>query len=159
MPTPVPTSEKYLDIEGFATFCAAWHTLTLAPIERRLDVRGSDLVIPKAPGVKANPRRPTGSERTIPMNFFGDYDCEGNRNTDPAAGLEANLDLFQETVVDPFQTGVLHLATATLHRWDGSTASAEIRVEDFGWDELSDSVAVAELVLFIPYTSFFAVAS
>lgn len=154
MPTPVPTMPKYLDIDGFALFCAAWHTETLAPIERRLDVRGSDILIPSAFGVSVNPKRPTLSQRTLPMKFFGDYDCEGTPQTDPAAGLEQNLDLFMETLVDPFQTGVVHLALGTIHRWDGTTRTAELRVVDFEWSELDVGVAVATLDLELPYDAF-----
>lgn len=150
MPTPVPSSTKYLDIEGFALFCAAWHTETLAPIERPADRRGEDTLIPGAGGVKANPRRVTLSERTLPMKFFGDYDCTGAPLANAATGLEDNLDLFVASVVTPG----LDLVTATLHRWDGNTKSAEIHIEDFDWTELDPGVAVATLVLSIPVGAF-----
>lgn len=64
--------------------------------------RGSDVLMPRGDGLRARRRRPTSTERTIPVFVTGLFDEDGDREPDPSDALDQMLDyLDRELVTDP----------------------------------------------------------
>lgn len=64
--------------------------------------RGSDVLMPGATGVRPRRRRPTVTERSLPLMVTGLLDAEGAATADPDAALDSVLTMLDdELVTDP----------------------------------------------------------
>lgn len=116
------TAAEYVDIDGLPLDTPAWTTSNASDLWSSPDLRGSDVIIPGALGVLAQPRRPTVTKATIELDIVGDTDPEGFPYTNTALGLTLNLAVLRAladppATVDGTRTLTLHLppgaATAT----------------------------------------------
>jgi hypothetical protein len=110
----------HLVIDGVPLSTPAWEHTNLYDLFGAAKVRGDNLVMPGAVGVRPLRRRPTETPRTINITVFGDRAPDGTAQTDPIAGLHANLDALFTNVVDPLvtpnstRTAIIVLPSTTL---------------------------------------------
>jgi hypothetical protein len=116
---------QYLDLAGVPMSTPAWEVLNLQTLLSGPSVRGSNVIIPGAAGVR--PRRRRATERTVSLELsIGGYkDPEGNTHDDPVEGLVLNI-LELRTLTDPLATNNSVL-TATLY-WRDLTLTAGVQV-------------------------------
>lgn len=109
----------HLEINGVPLSTPAWEHTNLQAVLGAATVRGENVVMPGAVGVRAVRRRPTETNHTIELCVFGDRSWDGSTNTDPVMGLIANLEHLKTNVVDPLastnsvRTAILRLPTGT----------------------------------------------
>lgn len=125
----VATFDSYLLIDAVPMNVGAWEHLNLAALYSGADVRGSNLAMPGAVGVRALRHRPTETNRTLDLHIFGDRKWDGTAHSDPEVGLHLNLAHLMANVVDPLAT-TNSTRTATLVR-PGATKVAAIQVLGF----------------------------
>lgn len=97
------------------------------PLWADFDVRGKDRILPTAVGVIAYPRRVTATRRDFRLIVVGDVDRLGAPNTDPIAGLQANLEYLRTNVIAPVAT-TTGTRAAVLTMPSTATRSADIHV-------------------------------
>lgn len=112
----VITSPEWLEIDGVPLSTPAWETTEASELWSSGDVRGNDLIIPGAAGVRPYPRRPTVTPATIELSVVGDTAPDGTAQPEPRAGLAANCALLEALVgpngidADGTRLAVLHYA-------------------------------------------------
>jgi hypothetical protein len=124
----------HLEIASVPMSTPAWEHTNLYVLLGQGKVRGENVVMPGALGRRAVGRRTDEMTETIDLAFFGDVDWTGAPQTDPVAGLFANLAEFKAKVVDPTLTAD-STRPATLVLPDGNL-SAQVQVLGF---EISES--------------------
>lgn len=82
----------------------AWEHTNLYDLYAGAEVRGDNLVMPGAVGVRALRRRPTETNRTIDLTIFGDKRWDDVDHPDGVAGLFANIAHLRANVVDSLAT-------------------------------------------------------
>ena len=127
------TSPEWLEIDGVPLSTPAWETTEASDLWSSPEVRGTDLVIPGAAGVRPYPRRPTVTPVTIELAIVGDVRWDGARHDDPRAGLAINC-AHLEALTDP-------LTTAT----DGTRLAVLHYAQDTPWDTRQGRVHVLRL--------------
>jgi hypothetical protein len=148
------TKAFYLDIEGVALATPAYWITDLLPLLDAADVRGRDRLLPSAAGFKAYRRRETLSLRKVDLFVDGRKDREGNAHANFTTGLVTNIRYLVANVFAPVGSGD-GLVTATIHKPDSSTLTAEVHVEGGGGFEWVDGyTARGSLILSIPAGKF-----
>lgn len=130
----------HLEIDGVPLSTAAWEHLNLHALFSGANVRGENVVMPGAVGVRPVRRRPTETMHTVDMAVFGHRSWDGTPYSDPVAGLVANLAHLRTNVVNPLattnslRTAIIHLPTGTL--------AASVQVLGF---EVTEAVGPADV--------------
>jgi hypothetical protein len=112
----VITSPEYLEIDGLPLSTPAWDTTNMDDMWASSEVRGDDLLIPMATGVRPFPRRPTVTEATVELAIYGDTAPDGTPQPDQRVGLASNCDLLRQltsptgAATDGTRFAVLHMA-------------------------------------------------
>lgn len=110
----------------------AWLATDLADVRLPAKIRGSDRILPHAPGVDVLRRRKDQSRRLIPMLFAGDCESDGtSASFSPDEQAWVNFDEFVGLVIDPpvgDPTRTLTVVHGSL-TWEGG-----IVIEDFDYD-------------------------
>lgn len=147
---PTPSQVEYLDVDGLPLAIeGAWEWLDLSPLWQGADKRGRDRLVPGAVGVRAYPRRPTVSERTIEGYVYGFRDVNGVAFSDVRVGLEANVTYLQEHIeAAPLTADGTRVAN--LHMPSGAIRTADVHVLALRLGAFGPSAARAALVLSIP---------
>jgi hypothetical protein len=96
--------ETHLEINGVPLSTPAWEHTNLQAVLGAAAVRGENVIMPGAVGVRAVRRRPTETNHTLELTVFGDRDWEGLPYDDGVMGLIANLEHLKANVVDPLAT-------------------------------------------------------
>lgn len=110
----------HLEIDGVPLSTAAWEHLNLQTLFSGANVRGENVVMPGAVGVRPVRRRPTETMHTVDLAIFGHRDWEGEPYPDPPAGLVANIEHLRANVVNSLattnslRTAIIYLPTGTL---------------------------------------------
>jgi hypothetical protein len=142
--TITPTFAEHVTLRGTPLSCPAWETTDLASLWSTPDLRGGDVLVPYAPGVRAG-RRVVNSRRVaIPLVVFGTTDPDGEPYADARIGLRANLDALALLM----RPGA---ATLELHMPDGSVRAAEVHpVGAMQVEPMGPTAASVILELLIP---------
>lgn len=149
------TSPEYLEIDGIPLSTPAWYTTNMDDIWASAEVRGDDLVIPGAAGVRPYPRRPTVTKAAVELAVVGDTAPDGTPQ-DQRAGLAANcaaLRALAETTgiaVDGTRPAVLHLAPGA----PVLTRTADVHVLRIRFTRTGPNYAVGQMELSIPSGAF-----
>jgi hypothetical protein len=130
----------HLEIDGVPLSTPAWEHLNLQALLGSAAVRGENVVMPGAVGVRPVRRRPTETNYTLDLAIFGDRNWEGVAYPDPVVGLVANLGHLRANVIDPLET-VNSVRPATIHLPSG-TLVASIQVLGFEVTEAYSSIDV-----------------
>lgn len=147
----VITSPEYLEIDGVPLSTPGWYTTNMDDIWASAEVRGEDLLIPGAAGVRPYPRRATVTKATVELAVVGDTGPDGAAQ-DPRAGLAANCDalraLTTTTGVAPDGTrpAILHLAPGA----PVTTRTANVHVLRIRFARNGPNFATGQLELSIP---------
>lgn len=125
----------------------AWRPETLEDLWGPGPNRGSDRVIPGAPGALAKPRRVDA--RTVAVRFWltGAVTQAGASNTDPVAGFVANVDVLAGLVAPPALPAVTRTSTLTMP--GGGSRTAQIIVESFDYQREASFGALVRAALTI----------
>jgi hypothetical protein len=94
----------HLEIAGVPLSTPAWEHTNLQAVLGAASVRGENVVMPGAVGVRPVRRRPTETVHTVELTVFGDRDWENTAQPDPVMGLIRNLEHLKTNVVDPLAT-------------------------------------------------------
>ena len=130
----------HLEIDGVPLSTPAWEHTNLQVLLGAAVVRGSNVVMPGAVGVRPVRRRPTETNLTLELAIFGGQSWDGTLNADPMTGLIANLDHLKANVIDPLAT-TNSVRTATLVL-PADTMTAAIQVLGFEVTEYIGTAAV-----------------
>ena len=103
----------------------AWECVDYSEMYDSPPVLGGNRHIPGAAGRYAIPLEEDEREIHLPMKFFGGYDHTNSAHTDPRVGLRTNLRYFRTNLMRA-ASGTTR--TATFHRLDGGTESAEVQI-------------------------------
>lgn len=112
----VITSPEFLEIDGVPFSTPAWETTEASDLWSSADVRGSDVLVPGATGVRAYPRRPTVTSATVELAVVGDVRWDGVPYDDVRVGLATNCRHLEAltsrltTAADGTRLAVLHYA-------------------------------------------------
>jgi hypothetical protein len=133
---------------GASVSAFAWMATDLADVRQPAKIRGSDRVLPDAPGVAVTRRRMDQTRRLIPMLFSGGTDSEGEPGALPIdEQVWVNFYEFVELVVDP-PAGDPRRELSVFH---GSlTWGGDIVVEDWEYNVRNDGELVGVLDVSIP---------
>ena len=96
--------DHHLVIGGVPLSTPAWEHTNLYELYAGAEVRGENLVLPGAVGVRALRRRPTETNRTLELTIFGDRKWDDTAHADGVAGLFANIAHLQANVIDTLAT-------------------------------------------------------
>ncbi len=88
MPVTDPT---WLNVNGVDLATPAWRITDLSELLNEGPVRGGDLVMPLAEGVRPYRRRRTVRTVTLPMDIYGDFDQDGGVVADPVQGVISHM--------------------------------------------------------------------
>lgn len=129
MPTYTTFITEYIEIAGFkfgtrAAFTEDCEDAWLA------DQRGADILIPHAAGVLAQQRRLTVTKMAFPIVVDGSWNTDGTLAGSPRSNLTTLMDAIYSAVVAPVGSGD-GTRSATWHRSDGSTKTANVHVLGF----------------------------
>lgn len=95
-------STGYLVIDTVPMHLSAWCCVDLSPLWAPPASRGTNVIVPGAPGQRAFPRRVDQTDIALRMLVSGEEDVGGNPWPEgPIFGLQANLDYLRAHVVDP----------------------------------------------------------
>lgn len=140
----------YLVVNSVPLDTHAWRVLSYGDLFAGPTVRGSDRILPGAPGRRAHPRRVDATVKSLSMHVFGYKDQDGGAIADPlegllthAAYLRANLGLGlttgDGTVPATFNRG-------SLADWTGDVTVLAIS----DWQNIRGREATFRLDLSIP---------
>lgn len=128
----------HLEIDMVPLSTPAWEHLNLYALLGAATVRGENVVMPGAVGVRPVRRRPTETNYTVDMAIYGDRDWQGDPYDDPMMGLWSNLAHLRANVVDPLaKTNSVRTATIVLPE---GTLTAAVQVLGF---EITENVGTA----------------
>lgn len=156
-PVGFSTADGELILNGVTMHCPAWDIVPVdSPGVRALWVplgrRGTDVLIPGAPGVLSQPRRLTASLFTFNMVITGACDRLGAAFTNEKIGLETNIGYLDEHVTSPFVSGGADDGTipARLVMPSGAVREGPVTIEDFTPGAGTRGVWAATLTLTVP---------
>lgn len=143
---------QHFVLNGVPLSTPAWELLNLQVLLSGPAIRGSNVILPGAPGTKARRRRPTERSVTLELQVFGSHDADGVAHTDPVLGLMLNIDALRQVTEPPTTND--SLVTATLI-WKSITRDEQVQVVGFdvGGNVGTGSVA-ATIDLVIPSGAF-----
>lgn len=149
MPTPVLIETEYLEVNSVPLATMAWWIPSLKSLRGGVRWRGSDLLVPGAPGQRARARRRDAKAFVFELVVMGGHDQYAAPQTPRQAGLDTNLDYLHANL------GVGSLVTAVWHRWGGATKSASV-IPMIGEDvnQLTDEWVSTTLTLVCPAGQF-----
>lgn len=148
----VITSPEWLEIDGVPLSTPAWETTDASELWSTAQVRGADLVIPGAAGVRPYPRRPTVTSATVELVVVGDTAPDGTARSEPRAGLAVNCALL-EALVGPNGTDADGTRLAILHYAPGGPTAdrrGRVHVLRIRFARKDPNMATAQLELSIP---------
>jgi hypothetical protein len=126
------TNPEYLELNGVPLSTPGWEMTEASDLWSGADVRGSDLLMPGAAGVRPYPRRPTVTGAVIEVYVFGDTAWDGTPYASLRAGLATNV-MHLAALATPPGSGDGTVA-AVLHYAPGApTASRSGRVHVVRW--------------------------
>jgi hypothetical protein len=143
----VITSPEWLEIDGVPLSTPAWETTDASDLWGSANVRGEDLIIPGAAGVRPYPRRPTVTPATVELAVVGDTALSDQR-----AGLAANCALL-ETLVGPNGVDADGTRLAVLHYAPGGPATdrrGRVHVLRIRFARKGPNFATAQMELSMP---------
>jgi len=114
-----------LTIGGYPLNTPAWDVPNPMRLIHDAAVRGENVVLPGAPGVRGNPRRLDAAEFELAMFITGAVDAAGVLATNPWLTLENNLAALWANVFAPVSTG-RGTRAATLVSASGLTYTATV---------------------------------
>lgn len=148
MPTPVDT--EYVEINGLPLATAAWVVNDLSPLWDAAGLRGEDRVIPFSDGALPLRRFIDEMRVQVPITVYGDFDSDGNANSDGRIGLMENIQEITNYIGIPNDSGD-GTWELILHMPDGSTRVADcFVVPPFQWTPVSPIVVRGVLDIIIP---------
>lgn len=92
-------------IDGTSLNCPAWNFKDYVDLWLPGDVRGSDVIMPGSPGVRAMRRRETVTRRALDGAICGEVDMAGIPYADPWEGLEENINDLRSLILNQPGTG------------------------------------------------------
>lgn len=110
----------HLEIAGVPLSTPAWEHTNLYTLYGAAAVRGENVVMPGAIGVRPVRRRPTETNYTVDLAINGQRNWAGTPYADPMLGLATNIDHLRDNVIDPLATtnslraAIIHLPSGTL---------------------------------------------
>lgn len=122
-------SPEYATLAGVPLQTPAWTHTNLWELWNGPPLRGADTIIPGADGARGHPRRVTSRKVALELVIVGDFDPEGNVQTDRRAGLWANVAALRAIAL-PTTTGDGSVLM-TLVPPTGPTLGARVIVEGF----------------------------
>jgi len=139
---------EYLVLDGLPLATPAWYTTEMSDLIGTAEVRGSDILVPFADGVRPQPRRPTVSQATVSLAVVGDTNPDGSAHASVRDGLRANCKalawLASRNGVDAAGTRL-----AELHL-DGETRVGRVHILRLRFARESAGYATGQLELSIP---------
>lgn len=145
-------THQYLEIAGVPLSTPAWEVLNLHTLLSGPAIRGENVLIPGAAGVRPRRRRIGETIRTLELHIFGDQDPEGAEHADHMLGLMQNIETLRDLVTDP-PADNHSVVTAVLH-WRGETRTAGVQVVGFEVGEAVGETVRATIDLVIPSGGF-----
>lgn len=148
----VITSPEWLEIDGVPLSTPAWETTDASDLWGSANVRGEDLIIPGAAGVRPYPRRPTVTPATVELAVVGDTAPDGTALAEPRAGLAANCALL-EALVGPNGVDADGTRLAVLHYAAGGPATdrrGRVHVLRIRFARKGPNLATAQMELSMP---------
>lgn len=137
---------EYVVIDGVPLDTPAWRTLNLDALWGGATLRGQDRIMPGATGVRVKRRRVTTTTVNLNLEIFGDFDWQGNPQSDARVGLEVNIEHLWENVAEPPVTSP-YTRTVQLYMPSGLIRTGEAHVESFTIQGDSPTTARAVLEL------------
>lgn len=148
----VITASEYLIVNSTPLATPAWRLTDLTPLWSSAEVRGSDRILPGAPGVRAMRRRPTATRLILPGVVWGDRNRENTPYGDVRTGLHTNIAALQAAVIEPPTTGDGTVAATWVI--PGTDRTANVHVLAFTPTKLSPRSIRFVLELSIPTGRF-----
>jgi hypothetical protein len=147
----VITAAEYLEIASVPLATPAWRITSLTPLRSSAPRRGSNRVLPHAPGRRAQRRRVDEAVVALEMVIWGDRNRENTAYGSVRVGLQTNWDALHAALVD--DPGGDSTRTAVWHRASG-TLTAPVQVLGLIARDLSPRSTRATLQLAIPQGRF-----
>ncbi len=152
---PLNPSTRFgaLTLNGVSMHTAAWDTGNVWVLWTPLGRRGTDVMLPGAPGVLPMPRRLTATTVTLELVIGAAVDHLGAPYDSDAEALEGNVDYLRANVTDPFPPGSdpdTGTITAQLTMPSGAVRSGQVTVEDLVLGDFTRQGALATLDLTVP---------
>lgn len=128
-------------------------------LERSMEIRGSDRLVPHLPGTRPKPRRATVTKETLGLVVTGEVTLGCAASTDPEADLDANMAYLRAQAVDPADAGGFNLNTdgtrdAELHLADGGVAVTTVHTGPLHIGSKVAHAYVCTLDLSFPFGGF-----
>lgn len=146
------TSPEWLEVAGVPLSTPAWETTDASELWSSPEVRGADLLLPGAVGVRPYPRRATVTPVTVELAVVGDTDWEGNPYAEVRAGLATNCRHLQ-SLADRSAAAPDGTVTATLHYAPGAPVASiagPVHVLRLRFARQGPNLATGQLELSIP---------
>lgn len=140
------TRTNYLEVNSVPLSTPAWYVHNLEPALLSRTLRGSDLVLPGAPGRRRRRRRIDEHIAQLEMTIRGKLKWDGTVYSDVTTGFVTNCEQLLANLGFANATAV----TATWHRRDSSTKTASVDIVGFTIADLGtfrDGKAVLELAI------------
>lgn len=145
------TRTWYLEINGVPLATPAWGVPDLSPLLDSAVVRGADRLLPGAPGVRANRRRPTVTILTFPLDVLGDVDEDGDPTADPNAGANEHMAYLEPALGFLSEDQPNGLVPAIFHRGSLNDWTADVHFLGFkGSEKLGEFLVRTTFDISIP---------
>lgn len=148
----VITATEYLEIASTPLATPAWRILDLTSLWDSAPLRGDDLTLPGANGVRPYARQIDAGRVALPMVIWGDRNRENTAYGNVRTGLLTNMEALHAAIVTP--AGGDGTRTAVWHQADGGTQTAPVTVLGLVVRKLSPRAVSATLQLSIPQGRF-----
>lgn len=157
---PQITDPTYLEVNGVPLATPAWRITDLSPLLDLGPFKGGNKSLPLATGGdRPYPRRKRTVTRTLPMDIFGDFDIEGEDESDPVQGvINHMIYLAQNLGAADDATNEDGTVEAVWHLPNSSLLFAHVHVEGLlGTTDVAPGVLRTTLDLSFPYGGFYEV--
>jgi hypothetical protein len=147
----VVTNPEYLELAGVPLSTPGWEMTDASDLWASAEVRGGDLVIPGATGVRPYRRRPTVTKATVELAVFGDTSWDGTAYPSVRAGLATNCRHLEALAQSPATTDGTVLAV--LHYAPGAPAPdrrGPVHVLRVRFARIGPNLATGQVELSIP---------
>lgn len=121
-------------------------------------VRGTDRLLPGAPGIRPYPRRRTVTQYTLPLTLRGEYNQDGVPQADPCEAVINHLEYLIAQLVTTGGNLVAPVRACTLHHpTTGADRVGSIRVLEISPKETTLGLAVwrCDFVCELPFGRLF----
>lgn len=103
--TVLPDVDYYLTLNSVPLDTFGWRVLSYDELLAGPELRGEDLTMPTAAGVRPYPRRIAATVRSLSVVVDGRFDEDGVPNTDPFEGMIVNRDYLRANLGIGLTTG------------------------------------------------------